>query len=282
MARRPTVSIVGCGRVGGAIGLALRAAGYEITAVWSQSRAGRQRAHRLLDAPVLEPAAVAAAGDVVFLSVSDDAIADMAKQIAPGVRKGKYVVHTSGGVSVSTLQPALRAGAHVGSIHPLQTIPDAVTGAEALRGAAVAVTCEPKDRQALHRIARAWGGQPFVLSDEDKSIYHAAAIFASNYVVSTLWAATELLRSIGIRTPAPLLEPLVRTSVDNFFATGPAKAITGPVVRGDTGVVRRHIADLKKADHPTGDRIRSTYRSLARLTAALAGTDPDVIEKATA
>jgi predicted short-subunit dehydrogenase-like oxidoreductase (DUF2520 family) len=206
----------------------------------------------------------------------------MAKQIVPGIRKGKYVVHTSGGVSVSTLAPALRAGARVGSIHPLQTIPDAASGAEALRGAAVAVTCEAKDREALNRIARAWGGQPFPLSDADKSIYHAAAIFASNYVVSTVWAATELLRSIGIRNPAPLLEPLVRKSVDNVFATGPAKAITGPVVRGDTGVVRRHIADLKKADHPTGDRIRSTYRSLARLTAALAGTDPDVIEKATA
>ena len=282
MARRPTVSIVGCGRVGGAIGLALRENGYEIAAVWSNSRAGRQRAHRLLDAPVLEPAAVADAGELVFLSVSDDAIAPMAKQIVPGIRKGKCVVHTSGGVSVKTLDPVRNAGAHVGSVHPLQTIPDPETGARALNGSAVAVTCEPRDRGSLHAVARAWGGQPFTLADENKSIYHAAAIFASNYVVTTMWAAQELLRSIGVRNPGPLLEPLVRASVDNVFESGPAKSITGPVVRGDTGIVRKHIADLKKADHPTGDRIRSTYRSLARLTAALTGTDPDVIEKATA
>src|SRR5438132_12066812 len=126
MARRQVVSIVGCGRVGGAIGLALQRAGYTVSAAWSRSRAGRQRAHRILDVPVLaDPAEVARAGDVVLLSVPDDAIAEMAAQVAPGVRHGRYVVHTSGSTQLDALAAARDAGARVASAHPPQTIPDA-------------------------------------------------------------------------------------------------------------------------------------------------------------
>lgn len=281
MARKPTVSIVGVGRVGGAIGIALAKSGYTITAAWSQSRAGRQRIHLLLDVPVLEPAEVAAAGELVLITVPDDAIGDIAKQIAPTVHKGAYVVHTSGATSVDALAPAKEAGARTGCMHLLQTIPDAQRGAEAIDGAAVAITCDHADRPALMRVARAWGGRPFPLADEDKRIYHAAAVFAANYVVSSVWAATVLFEQIGIRNPNDLLGPLVRASVDNVLNRGGAKAITGPVARGDHDVVRKHVAALREVD-PTGRTITDAYRSLAKMTAALAGTDPEGFDKATA
>ncbi len=280
MARKPTVSIIGAGRVGGAIGVALGRAGYTITAAWSRSRAGRQRSHRFLDAPILEPADAAAAADVVFVAVPDDAIGDIAKQIVPGIRKGRLVVHTSGGISVDALEPARKAGAHTGCLHPLQTIPDPERGADALDGASVAVTCERGDQAALDRLARAWGGRPFTLADEDKRLYHAAAVFASNYVVSSVWAAIALLQQIGIRNAGALLGPLVRASTENVLARGGPKAITGPVARGDTDVVRRHIKALREAD-PTGRAITDAYRSLAKMTAALAGGDVERVEKAT-
>ncbi len=280
MARKPTVSIVGAGRVGGAIGLALARAGYTITAAWSRSRSGRQRAHSLLDVPVLEPADTAAAGDVVFLSVPDDALGEMAEQIAPAVHKGQFVVHTSGGMPVATLAPVKDAGARVGSLHPLQTVPDAQRGAEALQGAAVAVTSDNAERLALMRLARAWGGRPFVLADEDKRVYHAAAVFASNYVVSTIWAATTLLQSIGIRNAGDLLSPLVRATVDNVLHRGGPKAITGPVARGDVDLVKRHVEALRNADRAEG-AIADAYAALARMTASLIGDDVRPYEEAT-
>ena len=281
MARKPTVSIVGAGRVGGAIGLALARAGYTITAAWARSRAGRQRAHRLLDVPVLEPADTAAAADITFVSVPDDVLSDMAEQIAPAVHKGQFVVHTSGGMPVATLDPIKDAGARVGSLHPLQTIPDAESGADALRGASVAVTCDNHERLALMRLARAWGGRPFVLGEEAKRVYHAAAVFASNYVVSSIWAATTLFQSIGLRNAGELLAPLVRTSVDNVLARGGAKAITGPVARGDADLVKRHLEALRETD-PTDGALTDAYGSLARLTASLIGDDVPSFKKATA
>jgi predicted short-subunit dehydrogenase-like oxidoreductase (DUF2520 family) len=267
--------------VGGAIALALSRAGYTITAAWSRSRSGRQRAHRLLDVPVLEPADTAAAGDVVFLSVPDDAISEMTDAVAPALHKGQFVIHTSGGTPVSALEPLRDAGARIGCLHPLQTIADAEHGADALQGAAVAVTSDDAERLALMRLARAWGGRPFVLADEAKRIYHAAAVFASNYVVTSIWAATTLMQSLGIRNAGELLAPLVRNSVENVIARGGAKAITGPVVRGDVELVKRHVAALRDAD-PTDHAITDAYRALARLTASLAGGDVERFEKATA
>ncbi len=280
MARKPTVSIVGAGRVGCAFGMALQSAGYTITAAWSRSRGGRQRVHSLLDTPVLEPIEVAAAADVVIVAVPDDAIGEIANQIAPGVRKGALVVHTSGGSSLDVLAPVAVGGARIGSLHPLQTVPDAERGAEALKGAAIAVTCARPDRTALMRLARDLGGRPFVIEDENKRVYHAAAVFASNYVVSAVWAATVLFESIGIRNASDVLGPLVQASVENVLTRGGAKAITGPVARGDVELVRKHVKALRDVD-PTGKAITDGYRAFAKMTAALAGGDTDRFAKAT-
>jgi predicted short-subunit dehydrogenase-like oxidoreductase (DUF2520 family) len=282
VARRPTVSIVGCGRAGGAIGLALSGAGYPVVAAWSRTRAGRQRAQRLLEVPIFtEPAEVAAAGEIVFVAVPDDAIPEMAETLGSAKLDGKLVLHTSGGVLVEALAPVKRAGARVGSMHLLQTLPDAVRGAETLRGAGVAVTCDPRDRALLFRLARAWGGRPFPLADKDKTLYHAAAVFASNYVVTSVWSSLRILERLGIPNARQLLAPLAQTSIQNVTTMPADRAITGPVVRGDTQTVRRHVDALGHAD-PTGGRITDAYRSLARLTAALARLDLTAFEKATA
>jgi predicted short-subunit dehydrogenase-like oxidoreductase (DUF2520 family) len=275
VARRQVVSIVGCGRVGGAIGLALQRAGYTVAAAWSRSRVGRQRAHRILDVPVLADAAeVAAAGNIVVVAVPDDAIQEATEQMASGVRPRDHVFHTSGGTSVVALAAARDAGARIASMHPLQSVPDAVRGADALHGAAVAVTCAPEDRLDFFRLSRAWGGRPFLLPDEAKPRYHAAAVFASNFVVSCAWAATALLRDIGVRDATVILAPLLQATVENVVARGPDKAITGPIARGDTETIRRHVEALAAAE----PEVLEAYRALARLTAHLVGMD-DVIDE---
>jgi predicted short-subunit dehydrogenase-like oxidoreductase (DUF2520 family) len=211
----------------------------------------------------------------VLVTVPDEAIAETAQAIAGGVRPRTLVVHTSGGTSVAKLDAVRAAGGRPASMHPLQTIPDAGHGAEAIRGAAVAVTCAPEDRLELFRMARAWGGRPFLLPDEAKPRYHAAAVFASNFVVSSVWAATSLLREIGLRDTTSALAPLVRGTVENVVARGPEKALTGPVVRGDAATIRRHVKELEGAEPEVAD----AYKVLTRLTGHLAGAD-DVVEEA--
>ena len=267
MPRANIVSIVGAGRVGTAIGLALQQVGYTVSAAWSRSRSGRQRAHALLDVPVLEIEEVALAADLVVIAVPDDAIASVAREISTTARRGKYVFHTSGATSVHALQPLREGGAHVASLHPLMTFPDA--DASRLTGAAVAVTCDARDRAAFYRIARAWGGRPFPLDDANKATYHAAAVFASNYIVSSVWAANAIFRTIGVNNAQPLLNPLIAATIENIVAHGPAKSITGPVVRGDTNTVKRHIETLKQGDA----EIANAYRAMAKLTASLAQLD---------
>jgi predicted short-subunit dehydrogenase-like oxidoreductase (DUF2520 family) len=183
-------------------------------------------------------------------------------------------VHTSGGVSIEALAPVRKAGGRIGSVHPLQTLPNAQTGAEALRGAAVAVTCSPENRNVLFRLARAWGGRPFLLPDEAKPVYHAAAVFASNYIVTSVWAAMELMRSVGVRDARPALAPLIESTVRNTIERGPNRAITGPVARGDTQAVRRHVQALREADRSSG-HLPEAYRAMARLTAHLIDSSMD-------
>lgn len=282
MARRPTVAVVGCGRAGGSIAAALKRAGYEVTAAWSKTRGGRQRTQRLLNVPVLPTIAdVAASGDVVFVSVPDDAITDVADEVAAGIRAGKVAVHTSGRVTVEALSAVVKADARAASLHPLQTLPDASRGADALEGAGVAITCDPRDRPLLVRLARAWGGRPFTLSDEDKTLYHAAAVFASNFVATSVWSALRIFERLGIPNARQLLAPLTQSAVENITTMPPEKAMTGPVVRGDTETVHEHIQALAHAD-PTGGRITDSYKALVRLTAALARADLAAFEKVTA
>lgn len=273
------MAIVGFGRAGGAIALALEGAGYEIGATWSRSRAGRRRAHDLCEAPVLDrPEQTLGTADVAIVAVPDDAIRDLAEEVARGVRPGQRVVHTSGSTSVEALAPVREAGGRIGSLHPLQTLPDPERGAHALRAAAVAVTCEPEDRQFLSRLASGWGGRPFSLPDEAKTAYHAAAVFASNYVVAVLWAAAELLEEAGVSHGSALLEPLVRSTVENVVADGPERALTGPVARGDLEAVRRHVDVLAGRSAP--EPILGAYRALAELTAAVASRDTRTVREA--
>jgi predicted short-subunit dehydrogenase-like oxidoreductase (DUF2520 family) len=246
---RSTVALIGNGRAGGAIRIALQRAGYDVA--------------------VLPRGAPHATADVTIVAVPDHAIEGVAADLAPGAA-GRLVVHTSGATSVEALREVRSSGGRVGSLHPLQTLPDAERGAEALRGAPVAVTCEDADRATLHALAAAWGGVPFDLPDEAKPLYHAAAILASNDVVALLAAARELLEHAGV--PPEVHDRLVAATVENVAAVGPKAALTGPVARGDLDVVRSHVEAIK-ALGADGEPILDAYRALTVLTGRLAGVD---------
>lgn len=256
------IAIHGAGRAGGALAIAASSAGHSIVSIASRSEQSVDRLAALVDVGSGTP-------DLVILSVSDDAIAATAEAIAAG-RETVPTVHLSGAVSTSALDAIGRTGAQVGSIHPLQTFPDPQRGAERLTGAWMAVTAQDPLRTRLHEFAISLGCRPFNLGDADKPMYHAGAVAAANYTLTTLDTARTLLEAAGV--PFEAVRPLVDAVVDNAFEMGPREALTGPIARGDAATVRRQLDAIRRA-MPDAER---AFVDFARATAVMAGTSAEI------
>jgi predicted short-subunit dehydrogenase-like oxidoreductase (DUF2520 family) len=204
----PCVGIVGRGRMGSALARALGTA----------PPAGRGE--------------VPAGCDAILLCVPDAEIAAAAEAVAGAAR---FVGHTSGATPLTALE---RSGAEAFGMHPLQTVTGPGT---ALAGCGCAVAGSTADALALAtRLALGLGMTPFQVRDEQRAAYHAAASIASNLLVTLEAEAEALMASAGIEAEARgALGPLVRTTVENWIALGPERALTGPVARGDEVTVAR-------------------------------------------
>jgi predicted short-subunit dehydrogenase-like oxidoreductase (DUF2520 family) len=241
------VGVVGAGRVGTALAVLLGKAGHRIVGA-SGREASRARVERFLpDVPLLEPSETASRAEVVVLAVPDDHIAETcADLVATGVvRAGHAVLHLSGSVSLDALEPARIGRATVLSLHPLQTFPTVEAAVERLPGSAMAVTAWSEKGVGLgERLASDVGGRPFQLADENKPLYHAAAVFCSNYLAVLVALSERLFGLAGIEDPVSLFAPLARAALDNGLELGPGTALTGPAVRGDGGTIRRNLEAL--------------------------------------
>jgi predicted short-subunit dehydrogenase-like oxidoreductase (DUF2520 family) len=214
---------------------------------------------------------VAAARDagVVVIATPDVAIAGVCEELARAgaVGPGVAVLHVSGATGLDALAAARSAGASTLSIHPLQTCPSVEAAIARIPGAGFAVTSGTEEGLELgERLALEAGGRPFRLADEVKPLYHAAAVFASNYLVTVTAIAHDLEVTAGVEDPSLLLGPLQEATLANVERAGPAAALTGPAVRGDAATVARNLEALaERAPHA----IRS-YVALADLALELA------------
>jgi predicted short-subunit dehydrogenase-like oxidoreductase (DUF2520 family) len=239
------VAVVGAGRVGTAVAALLAGAGHRIVAV-SGRRASRARAERYLPGVPFLPAAEAVReADLVLVAVPDDAIAGLTDEVAGTLRSGAVVAHLSGSAPLSSLSAARDAGARVLSIHVLQTVPEVDDGIARIPRSAVAVTAEDEETARIgEAVARDLGARPFRLGDDDRALYHAAAVFASNYLVAVEAIAELLFGLAGVDRPLEALAPLARATLDNALARGPSAALTGPAARGDAGTIARNLEAL--------------------------------------
>jgi predicted short-subunit dehydrogenase-like oxidoreductase (DUF2520 family) len=244
------IVVLGAGRVGTAVAVLLRRAGYEVAAVSGREATRERAAAWLPGVPVLDPAAAAALGELVLVAVPDDLIAMTVSRFAGAWHRGQWVAHLSGAAGLGALAPVLDGGARRLAVHPLQTFPDVERAIDALSGCAVAVTADDEDGYALgEKVARDLGAAPFRLADELRSLYHAAAVFASNYLVVTSAIAERLFADAGVPDPIAAMHPLQRATLANVARLGPRAALTGPAVRGDAGTVARNLEALA-ADAP--------------------------------
>jgi predicted short-subunit dehydrogenase-like oxidoreductase (DUF2520 family) len=232
-----------------ALGVLWQRAGHRVVAA-SGRDASRERVAAYLRDTAFEPdpALTAAAADTVVLGVRDDLISTMCSQVAGGLRPGARVLHLSGSVPLSALAVAREAGAAALSLHPLLSFPDVATGIDRLPGSGIAVTAETDADEAFGQdLARDAGARPFALPDVVKPLYHAGAVFASNYLVAVEALAEQILSAAGVDGAPSYLEPLARSAFDRAFALGPETALTGPAVRGDAGTIERNLEALASA-----------------------------------
>jgi predicted short-subunit dehydrogenase-like oxidoreductase (DUF2520 family) len=232
---------------------------------------------------------------MVFLAVPDDAILPFAGRLADegGRIPGTVAfVHLSGAQQLSALEP-LRGKHAVGSFHPLQSFPEPRLPASLL-GVVVGVDAStPALLRRLSSLARAVGARPNHVSDSQRALYHAAAVFASNYVDVLLATAVKLLQLAGWsekEATAGLL-PLTEGVLATVRKRGPARALTGPVRRGDAGTVERHLAALlalpiRPATFPTSGEatvsVAEQYRMLGLIALEIAmeaGLEPAAAER---
>jgi predicted short-subunit dehydrogenase-like oxidoreductase (DUF2520 family) len=263
------VAVVGAGTLGTAIAVLLEASGHRVVGISGREETRRRGSVHLPEVPFLEPSQAAAAAELVVIGTPDDAIEPMAETLAAAaaVGSGTWVAHLSGSLGLDVLRPAARAGARVLAIHPLQTFPDVDSALERLPGCAIAITANDDEGYVLgERLAGDLQGVPFRLSDERRPLYHAAAVFASNYVVTASAIAESLFAAAGVPDPARAMAPLQRATLDNIERLGAAHALTGPAVRGDAGTIRRNLEALDR-DAPT---LIAPYVAMARATLELA------------
>ena len=262
--RRPAITLIGPGNLARVLGLALHAVGYTIDEVVSRDAGDSRKRARALARQVGARAATYAdarlVSEIIWLCVSDDAIAPTASALARRADwKGKIALHSSGARSSRELEPLSRRGAAVGSLHPMQTFVRASRAT--LAGVSFAVEGDPTAVRAGRRIARDLGGSVFTIRSEAKVLYHAIGSFCSPMIIATLATAERIAHAAAIPPAAArrIMHPILRQTIANYLAKGPAAAFSGPINRADINTIRKHLEVLREVPGA-----RDIYLALAR------------------
>ena len=264
-----SIAFIGAGRVANTLGRAFARHGIAVSAIASRNPDSAARLCRLVDGSRAVSLDEAAQADLVFVTVPDDDIAAVCDALT--WRRDQQVVHCSGATEVSALAHAQRQGALVGGFHPLQIFSDPDRAIDLLAGATVAIEGPLPLDEALRAIAVTLGMKPLRLPEGARAAYHGGAGFAASFVVSMIEEAVAMWSTFGIteRDALSALLPLARGTIEAVAGRGVAGAVSGPISRGDVGVVVRHLAafDAEGADHGR------LYRELARRQVKLAVID---------
>lgn len=253
--QKPSVAVIGAGRLGQALAIALRSCDYPIVALVARSRRKAEQAAALVGDRRSRPGALAQsqlaelpATDLILISTPDDAITGTAQRLSKlFVSKNRAtVLHTSGALSSEVLNSLRAVGFATGSMHPLVSISDSSAGAEALRGAFYCLEGTRKAKAMAASLVCDLGGNSFTIKPENKALYHAAAVMASPHLVALFDLATEMLAACGLsRTKSQqVLAPLLQSTVNNLKTSNTQRALTGTFARGDVATVRRHLEAL--------------------------------------
>lgn len=267
----PTLAIIGAGHVGRAFGRLWHEAGtFDVVGVLARSAASAQRGVEFIGAgfAAAEIADLPQA-DVYLLAVTDDQIVPACAALAASrPLRGATVFHCSGALASGTLEAARQGGALLASVHPIRSFADPAGVVAAFAGTFCGVEGDEAALTLLVPALEAIGARPVAIDPAAKTVYHAAAVFASNYLVTVLDAALRAYEAAGIPEDVAreLARPLAQESLSNVFRMGAVQALSGPVARGDYATVQRQQAAVSAWDADTGN----LYGALVPPTATLA------------
>jgi predicted short-subunit dehydrogenase-like oxidoreductase (DUF2520 family) len=250
---KPTVSVVGVGRLGTALSLALTSSGYQVLAVVARRATQASAVARLLGNATVPLNAKQLTrlptSDLILIATPDDAIEMTARSLSASLAQpgAATVLHTSGALSSAVLAPLATAGFHTGSIHPLVSVSDPRRGAESLRGAFYGVEGDSAALKIARRVVRDLEGHSFSIDTDKKALYHAAAVMSSGHVTALFDVATEMLIECGLTQMLArrVLLPLLQSAVTNLERSSPEAALTGTFARGDVATVSEHLKALR-------------------------------------
>ena len=277
---KPDVSIIGSGRLGTALAVALAGRGYSICSLVARRVQKARQAANLLDGEVqvlaakqlrsLQPAGV------FLITVPDDQIRGVAAALSR-LRFTGVALHTSGALSAEVLAPLRERGWRIGSVHPLMSVSDAREGDAALRGGYWSIEGDKAALRLAKTIVKDLGGKSFSIRSEDKPLYHAAAVMVSGNVTALFDVGLEMLVQCGLtrKTARAVLLPLIASAVHNLETKDPAEALTGTFSRGDVETVKRHLAALKKPE--LADALE-LYRLLGKRSLKLIKRHPQITQ----
>src|SRR4051812_330684 len=265
-----TLALIGPGRAGSTIALALNALGWRVTGVAGRApdAASTVATAACLDAPATLVSDAGKGAHVVLVATPDAAIEPALAAATQSFEPAALVVHLAGsrGLDVFAALREARPTVRGGALHPLQSFPSTSAGLERLPGSYAAIAGDAE----VEAIALELELRPFRVDDDRRAQYHAAAVVASNHVVALLGQVERMAQAADV--PFDAFAPLVLASVENAFRMRPHRALTGPVARGDLATVQAHIETLDPGE-------RDAYRALAREAARLAGRRDNALDR---
>lgn len=279
---KPTIAIVGCGTVGSAIGKLLKDVGYRISGVATSNLETAQRAAEVTGAESYSdsPSEIAPGAEVVFITTPDDVIESICREIADqrSFQQDAVVVHCSGALASEILASARECGAKVATLHPLQSFASVDQAVSLVPGSFCTIEGDENALGVVRQIVQDLGGIVLEIAAEKKTLYHAAAAAASNYLVTLIYLALELDKAAGLPgdTSFPALLPLIKGTLNNIGKKGIPNALTGPIARGDVATVSAHLKAIEK-DAP---ELLSLYQCLGLYTVDLARAKRTISEEA--
>jgi len=261
-----TVTILGLGRAGGALAIALDRAGVSIDQLVYRTQPAELPGIEIRQTGLDELRSIDA--DIVVISTQDPEIRSAAARLAELERLPRVALHLSGSLSSAELEPLKAKGVATASMHPLASISDSTIGADRFAGAYFCVEGDTEAVDAATELVRALGGSPFTIDTAFKPLYHASAVTASGNITALFDEAIEMLSKCGVERQAAhaILFPLLQSSVANLAGQSTEDALTGPFVRGDIDAFRRHLSSFEGV---ISSDLREVYLLLAERSVAI-------------
>lgn len=261
------IGIIGAGKVGCSMGKYMREHDLSVAGYFSRQRESSEQAGTFTDTKVFEDLeSIVRACDLLLITTPDDVIGSVWEEVREMPVKDKIICHFSGSISSAVFTEIEHTGASGCSIHPMYAFSDKFTSYRQLDTVMFTVEGQDKAVAVVERLLSGMGNRVLNISPEGKELYHCCASLASNFMIGLFQMSLDLLTECGIpeETGQELLTPLVRNNMEAMLQNGTQRALSGPIERGDTGTVQKHLAVLREKDRQLYKRLGEKVLSVAR------------------